>query len=57
MSQTDNLESKKQQAKKLMDKLPGQTVTLWLFLGGDKLVEEESKQLWEYIESLKEESL
>lgn len=33
MSQTDNLESKKQQAKKLMNKLPGQTVTLWLFLG------------------------
>lgn len=56
MSRTEELERKKQQAKKLMDKLPGPTDTLWMFVGGETLQESESKQLWKYIESLKEES-
>lgn len=54
MSYVDELEGKKQQAKTLMDKLPGPTDTLWMFLGGGDLPKKESEQLWEYIESLKE---
>lgn len=52
MTYTDELESKKQQAKKLMTSLPSSTDTLWMFLGGADLPEKESKELWNYIESL-----
>lgn len=50
----EELEEKKQQAKKLMSQLPGSVDTMWMFLGGDNLPEKESKELWDYILSLKE---
>ncbi|WP_086348768.1 hypothetical protein [Candidatus Enterococcus clewellii] len=52
MTWADKLEGKKQQAKRLMDKLPGPTPTLWYYVGGSDFPKKESKELWDYIESL-----
>lgn len=49
-----DLEERKQQAKKIMEKLPGPVDLLWLMLDGDKLPKKESKEFWDYIVSLKE---
>ena len=54
MSWKDQLEEKKQQAERLMKSLPGPTDVMWMFLNGSDLPEKESKELWDYIDSLKE---
>ncbi|BBM18355.1 hypothetical protein G15_2020 [Enterococcus avium] len=54
MSWNDQLEEKKQQAERLMRSLPGTTDVMWMFLNGSDLPEKESKELWDYIDSLKE---
>jgi len=48
------LEELKRKADRLMRMLPGDITTMWLFLGGDKLPEDQGKELWEHIEYWKD---